>query len=121
MANHKRLIGKAAEHLAVDFLKKNGYTVLTQNYATKFGELDIIARHGEYFCFVEVRSRSQLDFGFPQESLTAKKKQHLKLAALDFVKKKNLADAYLRFDMVCILFDKDQHVESITLEHDIIS
>ncbi len=120
MPSNKGLIGKKAEYLAADFLEKNGYRIIKRNYSTKFGEIDIIALKENYLCFIEVRSRTSIDFGLPEESLTSAKKRHLELAARDFIKAKNLKDPVCRFDMVCILFDKNQSPVSIKIENDII-
>lgn len=120
MPSNKGLIGKKAESLAADFLKVNGYNIIERNYFTKFGELDIVASKENCLCFIEVRSRTSADFGLPEESLTSIKKKHLELAARYFIKAKNLKDPVCRFDMVCILFDKNQSLISIKLENDII-
>jgi putative endonuclease len=47
---------KEAEENAARYLKKKGYRIIDRNYRTRFGEIDIIARYGEYLVFVEVKS-----------------------------------------------------------------
>lgn len=120
MSNEKALLGKKAESLAINFLRERNYKIIAQNYSTKFGELDIVATDKNYLCFVEVRSKSSSCFGFPEESLTEKKKRHIRLAAMDFIKANNLKDPVCRFDVVCIQFDKNQNPSSIKIERDAI-
>lgn len=121
MLRHRGILGKEAETQALAFLRKKGYNIIAQNYSTKFGELDIVAQHKEYLCFVEVRSRSSDEFGLPEESLTYKKKRHITLAARKFIKTKRLGEPICRFDMVCVNFTADFKLKTITLHNDIIS
>lgn len=121
MLRHRAILGKEAETQALTFLRKKGYSVIAQNYSTKFGELDIVAQHKECLCFIEVRSRSSDEFGLPEESLTYKKKKHITLAAREFIKTKHLEEPICRFDMVCVRFDEHQRLISIKIENDIIS
>ena len=73
----RRDTGILGERIAGDFLKKRGYQILETNYRCPHGEIDIIARHGDYLVFVEVRTRKSLRFGSPEESITHAKRQKL--------------------------------------------
>ena len=95
-------IGKDGEDIAAGFLKKNGYRILKRNYRTKLGEIDIIAREKDTLCFVEVKARSSLDFGAPQEAISISKQRQLSKVALAFLKERNLFDNKSRFDVICI-------------------
>lgn len=70
-------VGELGEKLARDFLVKKGYNILETNYRCPEGELDIIATHQEYLVFIEVRTKSNLKFCSPEESVTRAKKQKL--------------------------------------------
>lgn len=72
MADHNEL-GKLGEELAVEFLQKEGYEILEANWVFQKAELDIIARKGEILAAVEVKTRSSLEFGLPQEFVKPKK------------------------------------------------
>ena len=74
MAEHNEL-GKLGEELAVDFLEKNGYEILENNWTFQKAEVDIIALKAEVLAVVEVKTRSSLDFGLPQEFVKPKKIQ----------------------------------------------
>ena len=85
MKMHKIRLGDEGESTSVDFLKTKGYKILERNYRSKFGEIDIIAKEKDMLCFVEVKTRSSLTFGLPQEALIKKKRKHISRAALDYL------------------------------------
>ena len=72
MAEHNDL-GKFGEELAVTFLQKNGYEILETNWFFDKAEIDIIAQKGTILAVVEVKTRSSLEFGLPQEFVKPKK------------------------------------------------
>ncbi len=75
--------GIAGEVLAARFLREKGYDILSSNYRSRFGEIDIIAVDGPYIVFVEVKARSEDSFIMPREAVTSDKQQKiLKTAAL---------------------------------------
>ncbi len=80
-----RKIGDVGESLACDYLQAQGYTVLCRNYATRHGELDIVARKGEILAFVEVKTRTQSPtqgrYGRPATAMTRQKWEHILFAA----------------------------------------
>ena len=74
--------GKVGEQIAEDHLTKLGYQILERNTRSPFGEIDLIAKHEGYLVFIEVKSRQDSAFGFPEESVNQFKKQKLyKLAS----------------------------------------
>ena len=52
-----RLKGRSGEEIAAEYLKKHGYEILDKNFTTEIGEIDIVAAHGGYIVFVEVKAR----------------------------------------------------------------
>jgi putative endonuclease len=90
MTLRSNALGRAGEDAAVAYLEAAGYTVIARNWRLppRGGELDIVARHGAWLVFVEVRSRrASTDgagpiAGTPEESVTPAKQARLaKLAA----------------------------------------
>ena len=100
MAAHNEL-GKAGEDFAVDFLVKNGYEILETNYVFEKAEIDIIARNANFLVIVEVKTRSSLDFGLPQEAVKPRKIQLLVKAVNQYVEVHDL-DVEVRFDIIAI-------------------
>ena len=99
-----RAIGTEGEQRAVEFLTQNAYTILKMNYRVgRIGEIDIIAREGEYICFIEVKTRKSYSFGVPSESVTFKKQEKIKLLASIYLTNTGNIDKPIRFDIVEIL------------------
>jgi putative endonuclease len=92
--DRRKALGRQGEDLAAAYLTQQGYDVITRNWRTRSGELDIVARDRDWLVFVEVRTRrigkgaATPMLGSPEESVTPRKQ--LQLVAL--------ADAYL-FEM----------------------
>ena len=100
MAEHNDL-GKLGEELAVDFLEKNGFEILETNWVFDKAEVDIIAQKNGILAVVEVKTRSSIDFGLPQDFVKPKKIQLLVKAINEYVTQNDL-DVEVRFDIVAI-------------------
>lgn len=100
MAQHNEL-GKQGEALAVDFLQQNGYEILETNWTFQKAEVDIIAQKENILAIVEVKTRSTIDFGLPQDFVKPKKIQLLVKAVNEYVLQNDL-DVDVRFDIVAI-------------------
>ncbi len=111
MAQHNEL-GKLGEELAVDFLKNNGYTILETNWTFQKAEIDIIAQINDTLAIIEVKTRSTIEFGLPQEAVTAKKIKLLTKAIDNYVVEKDL-DFNVRFDIISI----HKEAKSFVIEH----
>ena len=111
MAEHNEL-GKKGEELAVDFLLKEGYEVMETNWVFQKAEIDILARKGNVLAVVEVKTRSSLDFGLPQDFVTPKKIK-LMVKAVDEYININDIDAEARFDIISIF----NHKGDFVIEH----
>lgn len=108
--------GKAGEAIALDFLKRKGYRILETNFRPgKLGEIDIIAREGEYICFVEVKTRSSVFFGYPSESVNRKKQLNMIRAAQVYLKQNGLNEEFVRFDIVEVLIDKEKNDSAVEI------
>ena len=111
MAAHNEL-GKLGEELAVDFLKKEGYTILATNWIFQKAEIDILAQKEDILAVVEVKIRSSIEFGLPQDFVKPKKIQLL-VKAVDAYVTLNEIDVNVRFDIIAIHKEK----ESFAIEH----
>ena len=79
---HNQRIGKWGEDTAAEYLTEHGYEIVARNARTPYGEIDIVARLGDVTIFVEVKTRTSNKMGLPEESITARKREHM-LAAAD--------------------------------------
>ena len=81
MKKWEQQVGRWGEEQAARFLRGRGYTILDRNYHTPAGEIDLIAsqfdRGVSYLVFVEVKTRSSLKYGYPEQGVTRRKWDHL--------------------------------------------
>ncbi len=97
----------AAEKVAAEFLKLQGYVILEQNYGIRTGEIDIIAMDSEVLVFVEVKYRKDSCYGYPGESVDQKKQAKIRKTAMVYMKQHSISfDKAIRFDVVEILGKK---------------
>ena len=111
MAEHNEL-GKLGEELAVEFLRKEGYEILETNCTFQKAEIDIIAQKENTLAVVEVKTRSSLEFGLPQDFVKPKKIQLLVKAINEYVVSKDL-DIEVRFDIIAV----HKENKSFAVEH----
>ena len=74
------------------------------NYRSRWGEVDLIARRGPVWVFVEVRTRRIVAYGSPEESLTATKAQRLIYTAQHYLSANALdsAETEWRIDLIAV-------------------
>lgn len=111
----KDALGIRGENLAARELQKKGYRILTRNFKTPVGEIDIVARSGETLVFVEVKTRLY-DEPTPEEQVNPAKMHQLTKAAKFYLSRyPNPPPA--RFDVVAIVWPQGQqpiirHIEN---------
>ena len=101
---NRKTLGDWGEQQAVEYLQKHGYAIIESNFRCRYGEIDIVAKEGPVWCFVEVRTRKSNRFGRGFESITAVKRIHITKTAVFFLNQRRLDDAPARFDVVSIDF-----------------
>ena len=111
MGEHNEL-GKLGEEMAVEFLQKDGYAILETNWTFQKAEIDIIAQKGNTLAIIEVKTRSSLEFGLPQDFVKPKKIQLLTKAVDAYVNERDL-DVEVRFDIIAI----HKEGKSFVIEH----
>ena len=92
--------GKAGEDRACAYLKDHGYEIITRNYKTLYGELDIVARKDDILAIVEVKSRSQTSYGTPSEYVTKKKQERISRATGIYLMQNLDFHFNVRFDII---------------------
>lgn len=101
----RRQLGQRSEQLACSFLEQKGYQLLQKNFSSRWGEIDLIFRKGQEVIFVEVRSKSSGRYGQPLETITDKKREHLRQTAQYYLcQHRELAQCYGRFDVISVLW-----------------
>lgn len=106
--------GKKGEDIACGYLKKNGYRVLNRNYKTNVGEIDIVATDEHTLIFIEVKSRTSENFGFPSEAVGRWKRDKINQVASQYIKKFMLYGVDVRFDVIEVYLAENRvnHIEN---------
>lgn len=107
-----RAKGNIAEAKACTFLYSNGFTVVEQNFYSRFGEIDIIATKDEVLHFIEVKSG--LDYESAIQNITPRKLSRL-IKTGDLYLKKNRLNVSFVYDAVVVTPKNIEIVENITL------
>jgi putative endonuclease len=77
--------GAWGEQEAERFLVGKGLEIIAKNFRIREGEIDLIARDGEETVFIEVKTRKNSNFGYPEEAVTEEKLEHLISAAESYL------------------------------------
>ena len=107
---YKKLLGRAGEKRAIDFIKKKGFKILETNYKTVFGEIDIIAEEKGILVFIEVKTRSSDNYGNPCEAVDKRKQEKYYKTATYYLQKEKKTDAECRFDVIEIENGEINHI-----------
>ncbi len=94
--------GIKGEEAAEKYLIQHGYEILERNYRSQQGEIDIIARDGQFLVFVEVKNYSFRCYGTPAGAVRKNKKQSIIHAAETYLYRNKIKDTYCRFDVITI-------------------
>jgi putative endonuclease len=102
-----RATGRRGEDLAHRHLRRQGYTVVARNYATRSlsGEVDLIGWDGPVLAFVEVKTRHSEEFGSPDRAVDSEKQHRLRIAAMDYARHAGVDWDQVRFDVVSIVLE----------------
>lgn len=117
----RRDTGILGEKLARDFLKKRGYRILETNYRCPQGEIDIVARHKDALVFIEVRTKTSLEFGSPEESITPVKKEKMRAAAFHYRQTHDNLPLLWRIDVVAVELNQKGELSRVELIENAVS
>ncbi|MDP1690027.1 MAG: YraN family protein [bacterium] len=112
-------IGQVGEKLAREYLEKQGYKILEQNYKTKYAEIDLVAEksagflNGKKLVFVEVRTKVGENFGSPEDTINKQKLWKVLQNAKSYTAFKRW-NGPARIDAVCIVLNQDFSVQRLT-------
>ena len=110
MSRHNLDFGKSSENAAGIYLRAQGYKILEVNYRNKLGEIDIVAQEAKTVCFIEVKSRSSVRRGLPQEAVNKHKQYKISRCALIYIKERRLFEQSCRFDVLAIIKDRENQL-----------
>lgn len=92
--------GKLGEEIALKYIVSKGGKIIEKNYKTKIGEIDLIAKLNGEIVFVEVKSRSNINYGYPSEAVNYKKRKKITTVAKFYILDNSLQNISIRFDVI---------------------
>ena len=111
MTEARLTLGAWGEEQAVEYLRRQGMKILEQNFTTRVGEIDIIARDKKNLVFVEVKTRRSNAFGSPQEAVGARKQRQIVRTAHWYLQNHPCGKLQPRFDVIAILCQSGSDVQ----------
>ena len=111
---NKRKTGSYYENLACEYLVENGAKIVSRNFRSRQGEIDIVIRDGKYLSFVEVKYRTSSRFGEPEAAVNFKKQKNICRVSDFFRKRYGIGDdCAIRYDVVAIIVDETSAIHII--------
>ncbi len=101
---NKQGIGRKGEMIAAAYLAQHGYQVVARNYRAGRGEIDIITTKDDLLVFVEVKTRSSNQHGYPEEAVSKEKINMVNQTAQAYIEEHNWQKD-IRFDILSIELD----------------
>lgn len=96
----KHITGKIGENVATQYLFNKGYQIIEKNFYCKQGEIDIIAKDKEEIVFIEVKTRTNKNYGRPIDAITSYKKKHIIKSTEYYLFKNRLENMPIRIDVI---------------------
>lgn len=114
MKNNRKK-GALGEEMAIKYLKSKGYKVIDRNYKTNIGEIDIITFKNDLLIFIEVKARTNINYGYPYEAVDWKKQEKIIKTSYIYMKHKNLDNYQIRYDIIEVFLQEKpiiNHIEN---------
>ena len=122
MTQNKRQFGNIGEEISCNYLEKKGYKIIERNFNSRQGEIDIIAKDGEEYVFIEVKTRSSILYGIPREAVNEFKQKHIYKCTKYYLHIHRLDNTFVRFDVIEIYFIKNKcrlkHLKNVIIKNE---
>ncbi|MCI8443463.1 MAG: YraN family protein [Provencibacterium sp.] len=107
MTSQSNRRGRFGEDYAAAWLKGRGAQLLERNWRCPLGEIDIIARMGDFLCFIEVKTRFSAALGAPEEAVGRGKRRRIAESAQHYLlSHPKAAELQPRFDLASVILEK---------------
>ncbi|MCR6544669.1 YraN family protein [Dehalobacterium formicoaceticum] len=110
--------GKLGEDMAAAELKQRGYRIVSRNFRCRLGEIDIIGELDGRLIFIEVKTRTSLAFGLPQETVHYRKQEKIKKVAQFYLAATGQFQRDIGFCVVAVQLDQEGKVKKIEVIED---
>jgi len=105
---NKKKLGKMGEDFAAGYLEKSGLQIIQRNFATRRGEIDIIAVDGDEIVFMEVKTRTNTQLGKPEEAIDEAKISKIRQIAREYLAPRDMMETPVRFDVMAIVWNRER-------------
>ena len=108
--------GAFGERKVNEYLIDKGYTIVSCNYTSRYGEIDIIAKNNDFIVFTEVKTKSQGTMYAPAMEVTKSKRIKISKTATIFMEsyEENLQP---RFDVAEVMVKGKYPFELIKINY----
>jgi len=96
---YRKNVGDSGEDFAARILEESGYQIIERNYSTRYGEIDIIAFRDGVLHFIEVKTRTGMEYGFPSEAITEVKRTRIRRTAESYISRRKTFWRSISFDV----------------------
>jgi len=112
-------IGELGEKIALEYIKKKGYSIIECNFTCRVGEIDIIAFSHETYYFIEVktvtREKMEKHNWKPEQNLHSKKIEKM-IKAVDLYRFQNREVLHMKLLLACVILDQTNKTARVSLE-----
>ncbi|MFA5021800.1 MAG: YraN family protein [Patescibacteria group bacterium] len=119
--NQRKQLGKIGEEIAAKYLQQKGYKVMARNFSVREGEIDLICAKSGVTVFVEVKTRTNQNFGYPEAAVGKRKIERLILAGQNYFLGQNQASQW-QIDVISLFLGGQnqileiKHFENISID-----
>lgn len=114
MSMNRVELGRLGEGAAALYLERKGYAICGRNVRLKSGEVDIIARHTDCLVFIEVKAKTSLNYGYPEEMVDERKIMRQENAYHELIAiHPELYDLTFRLDVISVMIDLARRTATI--------
>jgi len=96
----RHITGRSGEDIAARYLLEKGYQIIERNFRCRKGEIDIIAKDKKEIVFIEVKTRTNENYGRPIDAVTYYKQKHIIKSIQYYLFAKKLENAFIRIDII---------------------
>lgn len=105
----RQKLGQKSEDLAVQYLRRLSHKILDRNIHSHLGEVDIVSLDRKTVVFTEVRAKSHVQYGLPEETIDEQKQWRIKRTAETYLYRRNLLEREVRFDVITLLWTEKEY------------
>lgn len=109
----RHITGKSGEDIAIKYLEKNNYEIMERNFSCRQGEIDIIAKDNNEIVFIEVKTRTNNQYGEPANAVTYIKKKHLINTIKYYLYIHHIEQCFIRIDVIEVYVKNKYYIHHI--------